>query len=256
MPTVTAFPFVDATRLFAKRGMTGATGNWYCGLHEVNDMAFALHLLRPDDHFVDVGANVGSYTILAAGAVGARVTAIEPIASTFALLEQNILLNKLSDRVRAVQCGASNAEASLRFSIDLDCMNHVVAMGENLSHVEVPVTTLDKLLSNDAPTLLKIDVEGYESAVLGGATKVLSCETLLAVIIETNGSGSRYGVDDSTLISMLATYGFAPFSYDPFARQLNDSVDRSGNTIFIKQRITAQQRLREAKRYQLVNGSI
>ncbi len=67
LPGPIALPFVDDTWLFATRGMTGATGNWYCGLHEVAEMAFVLHLLRPDEHFVDVGANVGSYTILAGG---------------------------------------------------------------------------------------------------------------------------------------------------------------------------------------------
>ena len=67
LPGPIALPYVGDTWLFATRGMTGATGNWYCGLHEVAEMAFVLHLLRPDDHFVDVGANVGSYTILAGG---------------------------------------------------------------------------------------------------------------------------------------------------------------------------------------------
>src|ERR1700738_1077325 len=62
-----ALPFVGDTRLFARRGMTGATGNWYCGLHEVEEMAFMLHFLRPEDLFVDVGATVGSYTGKAAG---------------------------------------------------------------------------------------------------------------------------------------------------------------------------------------------
>lgn len=81
-----AIPFVEGTSLFAMRGMTGATGNWYCGLHEVRDMAFVLHLLRSGDHFLDVGANVGSYAILACGAAGARVTAVEPIPETFAHL--------------------------------------------------------------------------------------------------------------------------------------------------------------------------
>lgn len=65
-----AFPFVNESKLFAVRGMTGATGNYYCGLHELNDMAFVLHLLREDDHFLDVGANIGSYSVLAAAAGG------------------------------------------------------------------------------------------------------------------------------------------------------------------------------------------
>ena len=95
-----ALPFVEKTYLFAARGMTGATGNWYCGLHEVNDMAFALHLLRQDEYFVDVGANVGSYSILASGGAKARVIAVEPIPATFVHLQRNVALNGLSDQVR------------------------------------------------------------------------------------------------------------------------------------------------------------
>jgi cyclopropane fatty-acyl-phospholipid synthase-like methyltransferase len=56
---------------------------------------FVLHLLRPADHFLDVGANVGSYTVMAAGSVGAFVTCVEPIPSTFAHFERNIALNGL-----------------------------------------------------------------------------------------------------------------------------------------------------------------
>src|SRR6478609_823915 len=58
-------PWVAGTKLVVRRGMTGATGNIYCGLHEFADMAFVLHALRPGDLFVDVGANIGSYTVLA-----------------------------------------------------------------------------------------------------------------------------------------------------------------------------------------------
>jgi hypothetical protein len=65
MPVVV--PFVGDTRLLVARGMRGATGNVYVGLHEFEEMAFALHALRPSSRFIDVGANVGSYTVLAAG---------------------------------------------------------------------------------------------------------------------------------------------------------------------------------------------
>jgi hypothetical protein len=51
-------PFVDKTLLRICPSMTGATGNIYAGLHEFEDMAFVLHLLRENDLFVDVGANI------------------------------------------------------------------------------------------------------------------------------------------------------------------------------------------------------
>ena len=56
-------PWIEGTRLAVKRGMTGATGNIYTGLHDFPEMAFLLHFLRPGDLFYDVGANVGSYTV-------------------------------------------------------------------------------------------------------------------------------------------------------------------------------------------------
>src|SRR5690349_4244048 len=95
-----AMPFVNDTRLLIRRGMTGATGSLYVGLHEFEDMAFMLHLLRPEDLFVDVGANVGSYVVLA-GAVGARCVAFEPVPASFKGLLDNIRLNGLETRVRA-----------------------------------------------------------------------------------------------------------------------------------------------------------
>src|SRR5262249_25516803 len=54
-----ATQFVNSAQLPASPGMTGATGNVYVGLHEFADMSFILHFLRPNDLFVDVGANVG-----------------------------------------------------------------------------------------------------------------------------------------------------------------------------------------------------
>lgn len=155
LPGVVALPYVEGTCLFASHGMTGATGNWYCGLHEFAEMAFVLHVLRQDEHFVDVGANVGSYTVLAAGAVGARTTAVEPIPSTFEHLRRNVALNGLDERVRCRRAGLSDRDGVLRFTSTLDTVNHVLAAGEDLPAIDVPVTTLDALVSNDVPVLVK-----------------------------------------------------------------------------------------------------
>lgn len=257
VPGLIALPFVEDAFLFARRGMTGATGNWYCGLHEVQEMAYLLHLLRPEDHFVDIGANIGSYTVLA-GAVGsAQVTTIEPIPSTFRHLAANVALNGLSGRVMCHNLGLSSVNGTLRFTAHLDTVNHVVADGEEGPAIEVPVVRLDDLLADaTTPVLIKLDVEGHELAVLQGAERVLGDARLLAVIMETNGSGAHYGVEDEALFQVMARHGFRPFGYDPFGRRLLPADKGGGNTIFIRNQSAVEARLHTARQYRLVNGLI
>lgn len=257
MPNAIEFPFVETTSLFATRGTTGATGNWYCGLHEFNEMAFLLHALRPTDHFCDVGANIGSYSVLSAGVVGAQTTAIEPLPSTFENLKRNLKLNGLNKRVHSWQGGLSNQSNTLMFTNDLDTANHVLANDENRTCTEVPVTTMDKLLWESPPAIIKIDVEGHELSVLKGAPRTLSNPHLLAVIMETNGSGKRYGLSDEGLYEVMSRYGFDSFTYCPFTRQIIKNESHSeGNTIFIRDTEVINERIKSAPRFKLVNGII
>lgn len=256
MPGPIAFPFVEDTQLFATRGMTGATGNWYCGLHEVAEMVFVLHLLRPDETFVDIGANIGSYTVLAAGGAKARVVAVEPIPSTFARLAQNVILNDLEDRVRLWRGGLSDMACTLRFSSELDTVNHVLVEGEGGTALDVPVQRLDDLLGGEAPVLMKIDVEGHEWPVLRGAPRTLSNPALLAVVMETNGSGARYGVGDDKLMETMRGYGFEAYGYDPFARTLLAGPATEGNSVFVRNREAVHERVRSAGRFRAGSATI
>ena len=219
-------------------------------------MGFVLHLLRPGEFFLDVGANVGSFTVIAAGAVGARVMAVEPIPSTFAHLSRNIVLNGLTGLVRTCQCGMSDSSGTLRFMKDLDCVNHILAQGEDLPAIEVPVRTMDDLVGSDVPVLIKIDVEGHERSVLLGASGTLADPRLLAVVMETNGSGARYGISDAELVSIMQGHGFSAYGYEPFDRQLIAVSKVDGNTVFVRERATVEARLRNSKRYRLINGTI
>ncbi|RWY49455.1 FkbM family methyltransferase [Mucilaginibacter gilvus] len=99
------FQFTQNSKLMVWKGLTGATGNIYCGLHEFEDMAFLLHFLRPGDLFADVGANIGSYTMLASAEIGARSVTVEPLPATFKNLLQNIQLNNIGDKVNALNIG-------------------------------------------------------------------------------------------------------------------------------------------------------
>ncbi|MFN8010162.1 MAG: FkbM family methyltransferase [Holophagaceae bacterium] len=250
-----AMPYVDDTRLLMTRGMTGATGNWYCGLQEYEEMGFLLHFLRPGDLFMDVGANVGSYTVLAAAA-GAEVVAFEPVPSTFRWLEDNVRLNRLEDRVSARNLGLSRAAGRLAFTAGLDTVNHVLRPGEEAEAVEVAVSTLDAELSGRAPAALKIDVEGFELPVLDGGDATLASPSLKAVILETNGSGEGYGVQDAALFARMAGHGFEALRYDPARRQLAAPDPRAGNTLFVRDRSFVEGRLPMAREFKLVNGKI
>lgn len=249
-------PFVAGTGLMVSRGMTGATGNWYCGLHELDEMAFVLHALRSGDLFADIGANVGSYTVLAGGAVGADVLSVEPLPATFERLSANIRINGLEQRVEAHCCGLSDRAGKITFTVGLDTMNRVALPGENLPTCEVPVMTLDDLCGDRRPVVLKIDVEGHEVPVLNGANKVLDSPAVKAVLIETNGSGERYGVVDDAIMSRLRNQGFTPCRYDWETRKIHPASGGERNTIFIRDPQAMEATCREAPRYSLVNGSV
>jgi len=64
--------WINGSRFLVKNGEPGLTGNIYTGVHEFSEMGYLPHILRPEDMFFDIGANVGSYMILASSAVGAR----------------------------------------------------------------------------------------------------------------------------------------------------------------------------------------
>ena len=119
-------PFVNDTQLITTHGMTGATGDWYCGLREYEDMGFLLHALQSGDLFVDVGANIGSYSILAGACEGVKVIAFEPVPQTFSWLQKNIKINALENRIEAMNIGLAEQKGSLNFSSNLDSLNHVV----------------------------------------------------------------------------------------------------------------------------------
>jgi hypothetical protein len=94
---------------------------------------------------------------------------------------------------------------------------------------------------------VKIDVEGYEMPVLEGAKKTLQKPTLSAVIMELNGSGNRYGYDESRILERMFEYGFKACSYSPFDRTLINREGKnrdSGHTLFIRDTSFVEERIR------------
>ncbi|PTM41760.1 FkbM family methyltransferase [Bosea sp. 124] len=244
------------TEMVVEPGMTGATGNIYYGLAEWEEMAFLLHALRPDDVFVDIGANVGVYTLLASGVAGASTVAAEPVRSSYDRLVRNIAHNGLQDRVLADRVGISSHRGVLRFTSTHDTTNRIVGADEQVADVEeCPVDTVDGWLKNVAPTLIKIDVEGHDREVMSGCHSILKSSNLRALIVET------WFADDRTINALpsaamiLHSHGFKPYCYDPAARQINPLTHQTGaNVIYIRDLDFIRNRIAGAARVELSHG--
>ena len=250
-----AVPFVNDTRLLVKPGMTGATGNIYCGLHEFEDMAFVLHFLRPGDLFVDIGANIGSYTLLAS-ATGANAISFEPVPATFEVLLDNLHLNRLESRVDARNQAVGRSSGKLEMIADQDTTNQALRTGDRYAGetVHVPVVTLDDALQGALSKLIKIDVEGFETEVLAGAAETLANPDLRAVIMELNGSGARYGFDEESLDQHMISIGFKPCRYEPRTRHVVDLCGQrssSGNTLYLRNSYEVQGAVSQSSMYRI-----
>lgn len=258
-----AVEWINETRFLSRPWHFGFSANVYCGLLEFNDMSFLLHALRPEDLFVDVGANRGSYTVLAGAAVGAQVISIEPVPETFENLQANVNLNGMADRVDCFNIGLGDKEGELAFTADAsDCINHVLTDGETVGEtVMVPVRLLDDVVGERSPFLIKMDVEGYEWFVLQGGLNLLGRESLQAIIIEFNNTGfERYGIGDDKIHHLLLEKGFQSMSYMPFSRELVPldpfSGKRSGNVVYVRNLTVVTDRLKKGNTYHVFGISV
>jgi len=247
--------WIGGSRFLVRTGETGLTGNIYTGLHEFADMGYLLHVLRDTDLFVDVGANVGSYTLLACAAVGARVYAFEPAPAAYNRLVENVRLNSMEDRVTCLNVGVGNGEQMVRFTSGLDTTNHVASPGEHDEDlIEVRIRTLDIVLKDVSPSLAKIDVEGFEMPVLEGAQEMLKNKSLHSVIMELNGSGAHYGYEESRIMQMMLDNGFNSYSYNPLDRTLTDLGGKNvphGNTLFVRNLALVEERIASAEKVRI-----
>src|SRR5581483_216905 len=229
LPGPISVPYVNRSRLLISRGMTGATGCVYVGLHDFEQMSFLLHYLRPGDTFIDVGANVGSYTILASAAVGASTIAFEPVKSEYEALIANVALNNIEALVEIRKTAVGSYEGEVKFSRGGGPGSKIVA--DSCDGIVAPITTLDTAINNNNIRLIKVDVEGHEYDVLKGAHRVLSGAEPLVLIVEMIGLGElEQGIDDKMIHSMIIDCGFRPCGYSAFDREFKEVKSYSASS--------------------------
>lgn len=170
-----------------------------------------------DSIFYDIGANVGMFTVLAS-AYCKKVFAFEPVALNYSVLNQNLMMNQL-DKNTISYCLAISDKSSfdtMRLSSTLiGSAHHTFGVDRDACHNEFsPVfkqgsfgVSLDDLVYKynfECPNYLKIDVDGNEFMVIGGATDLLKDSRLKSILIELNKNLKI----DQGLIETIKNSGF------------------------------------------------
>ena len=242
------YPFIENTFLVVEKGMSSAELQIYTTLYDLNEMLFLMHYLRPEDTFVDIGANVGVYSVLASGVAKSHSLSFEPIPSTFRRLKRNIRYNDLDEKVELFNLGVGDKEETLIFSDSLDAINHVIQdSGFNGPTTHIPVNSLDNILAGRPIHFMKVDVEGFEANVINGAFKTLATNALNVIIIETNGLSDQYEFGQNYIHNKLVEFGFEPYNYLPEKRTLQKiTATNPQNTIYIRDYDLAVKRVSSA----------
>jgi FkbM family methyltransferase len=163
---------IASSRLYVDRpGGVAALVN-AMGEYDFNNMRFLrLALSAGGGTFIDVGANIGVYTLIASEVANVKVVSVEPHPATFALLEENVRLNARRN-VYCLNIALSQHDGELQFTDYRErAVNRVVSAGENGgSELRVASRRFDDLCHELGviPDFIKIDVEGHECAVLEG----------------------------------------------------------------------------------------
>lgn len=173
------------------------------GYHEWPEEAFVRRTLRGGDWFIDVGANVGVFTSVAAGQCGrlGRVFAFEPNPGPRALLYKSAVLNWHHDRIRVCDVALADTAGTATLSYNphrlgdaqVDAAEKAAPpfkrTGEFLERREIDISTcrLDDLIPVDLPIkIMKIDAEGHEPKVLEGSERLLTNRAFDYILLEAS----------------------------------------------------------------------
>lgn len=208
---------------------------------ELAERDLVTRLLIQGDSFVDIGAHVGLYTVLAAHRVGVtgEVVAAEPHPESFAVLQQNVERHALRRIARPLQVAVSDENGFAELNLPQRSKAAWSSLGEPWALSERSVTvetvTVDSFLRGTRPFLIKIDVEGWERRVFAGGVRMFSSPDAPHLLVEVSEIASARD---------LCQFGYELFSYD--ARRI--ALDPVSLDEFEQTNLVASKRVEELRR--------
>jgi FkbM family methyltransferase len=190
-----------------KRYHRYVSGYWI-GIYEMQIQQALVRELKNGETFYDIGANAGFFSVLAARLVGSvgRVFAFEPLPENIESLEAQFSINSLN-QCQSVPKAISNCSGTVSLILgDNNSMGRLAAAGntKSMKALMVESTTLDEFIQDNAPpNLIKMDIEGFETEALLGASKMLASSRSPKLLIELHGDDKAQQVEE-----ILSGYGY------------------------------------------------
>lgn len=158
------------------------------GAYEPETTAAIVDYLKPGDVFIDIGANNGYYSILAAKAVGSggRVIAVEPNESPFKRLLRNVELNGFGSVIQAICAAAGRSSGVTTLFLSPRDDGWTSTRRRTPFPVRVQTIAIDEVVTPPLRLTVKMDIEGDELTALSGMQSLIGCSQRLALIIEWN----------------------------------------------------------------------
>ena len=202
----------------------------YSVLPDWDEMNFLLRFLRPSDGFIDIGANVGFYTVLASTVVTeGPLLAFEANPRNVAVLREQVELNHLANaEIFCNALGSSTGELSF---CDSGRETGSVQSGNDpqAKSFTVPCSRLDDSLGHrtlPACVVVKMDVEGFEASVLAGATATMEKGGVSVWLFELNDVALReHGSSGEKLIAAFSDHDYSIFYWDEDRQRLGKRGD-------------------------------
>lgn len=197
-----------------------------CGAFEPFETEVVKRCVRPGNVVLDIGANIGYYTLLFARLVGesGAVHAFEPVPDNFELLTKNVEANGYRN-VSPVQAAVSDTAGTVKiFLSDSDQVDHrIYESGEARSSIDVDCLRIDDYLdAHPGPvSFVKMDIQGAEASAVRGMTRLLSGDAPLIIVSEFWPYGFRNaGEDPKTFLALLAANRFTVMEIDERAKRV------------------------------------
>jgi Methyltransferase FkbM domain len=160
-------------------------------------------------------------------------------------------LNRIADRVSVEPYAVGRAPGNVSVSTSgPSAMHHVGAEG---SSCLIEMRTIDSYALH--PSIMKIDVEGYEGAVLAGANETAGRPELVAILTENNEESIKYGDGIESISCFMSEHSFTAVTYNPWLRTVTAKNNRSDNTLYIRDIEKVNQRVAEAEPFRVFGRS-